>query len=298
LTKWLIQRTALLFLLLIGASLIAFALLREIPGGPLSLFLAAGTWSQEDVHRLTEQMGLRTSLPRQYVYWLGHIIVGDWGRSYRDGSPVFKAVFRSFGATALVMATSGIITLAIRTCTASNSIPSSIDVKRITAAIALFGLVASCAFYAEPSWFPDDGPDGSLFAALAHLFIPATALAATSLVLWGRKWRPLLKSDLPRGVVPSVDNHDPKITGYLTRLILQTHLVRTGSMRHLPFLFGCSLAVEAVFAWPGLGHLFLDSLTYRDYPLLIGVLMLTAFLKLLFDFFSDFGDALSLNPGT
>ena len=86
--RYLTLRLLQSLVLLLLVSMIGFAILHLAPGGPMSQFMAGGEMSPEDIARVERQLGLDRPLPVQYLEWLGRMLVGDWGRSYRDQQPV------------------------------------------------------------------------------------------------------------------------------------------------------------------------------------------------------------------
>ena len=91
-TNFLARRLIQSLVLLWIVSVIGFALLHLTPGGPLSQFANTPGMTDEDLNRLAEQMGLNRPLPVQYLEWFGRMLTGDWGRSYRDQSPVLLVI--------------------------------------------------------------------------------------------------------------------------------------------------------------------------------------------------------------
>src|SRR3569623_1277766 len=104
-----LNRLAQAVMLLVIVSASGFAILHLAPGGPLSQFAASAQMTQEDLDRVTRQLGLDRPLPIQYLDWLGRMLKGDWGKSYRDGEAVLSVISSHLGATLELMATATII---------------------------------------------------------------------------------------------------------------------------------------------------------------------------------------------
>src|SRR3954451_23390867 len=109
--RYVANRLAQAIMLLVIVSAIGFAILHMAPGGPLSQFAVSGQMTQEDLDRVTRQLGLDRSLPIQYLDWFGRMLRGDWGRSYRDGEAVLAVISSHLGATLELMATATIIAI-------------------------------------------------------------------------------------------------------------------------------------------------------------------------------------------
>src|SRR5258708_1624806 len=107
--RYVANRLAQAMLLLVIVSAIGFALLHLAPGGPLSQYAASAQMTQEDLDRVTKQLGLDRPWPIQYLDWFGRMLKGDWGKSYRDGEAVLSGISPHLGATLQLMATATLI---------------------------------------------------------------------------------------------------------------------------------------------------------------------------------------------
>src|SRR5271165_3915583 len=109
--RFFVHRTAQCAVVLAIVSVISFALLHLLPGGPLSQFALTPGMTQADLARIAHQMGLDRPLPAQYVEWVSRILVGDWGRSYRDNQPVLGVIASHLGATLELMVSSTLLAI-------------------------------------------------------------------------------------------------------------------------------------------------------------------------------------------
>jgi peptide/nickel transport system permease protein len=156
-----------------------------------------------------------------------------------------------------------------------------------------FGLMVIFLFSVRLAWLPSGGimteGGGSLADRLQHLLAPMLVLALVTLATWSR---------YTRSAMLDVINQDYMRTARAKGLhewaILVQHGLRNAVLPlitlaglQLPALFGGALVTETVFTWPGMGRLFVDSLGYRDYPILMGTLMFTAVLVLAGSLLSD-----------
>ena len=185
---FLLNRLSQSLVLLVIVSIIGFAILNLIPGGPLSQFALDPGMTQEDLERLAEQLGLNRPLWIQYFDWAWRLVQGDWGRSYRDGAA------RAGGdrpahlfATLQLMGTSTVIAIALGTwigIVGAIRRYSLFDyLATIGAMVALsiptfwFGLVAIYVFSLKLGWLPAGNMytigDGSVLDYLHHLILPA-----------------------------------------------------------------------------------------------------------------------------
>ena len=300
---FLMRRLTMVALLLFGVSILGFAILRLAPGGPLSLLAATGDMSQEDLNRLAVQMGLNAPLPVQYIHWLGDMLIGDWGRSYRDQLPVLVVIGSRVGATLLLMLTSTAIAVAIG---GWIGVMSGIDrgskfdttssvVLVVLVSIPSFwlGLVAIYTFALELGWLPAGGRElpggGSVLDVLYHLIMPALVLAMVQVAIWSRYMRASVIDAISQDYVRTARAKGLSEAKILWRHVLPNSLLPMISIAgmHLPAQLGGALVTETVFSWPGMGRLFMDSLNYSDYPVVLGILMVTAVLTLLGSLLAD-----------
>ena len=131
--------------------------------------------------------------------------------------------------------------------------------------------------------------DGSFLDQLHHLIAPSLVLALVSTAIWSRYMRSSMIDVLHQDFVRTA-----RAKGIPERRILLHHTVRNALLPmitvaglQLPNLLGGALVTETVFTWPGMGRLFLDSISYRDYPVVMGILMFTAVLVLLGSLMAD-----------
>jgi peptide/nickel transport system permease protein len=301
--RFLLRRAGQSLLLLLLVSMIAFAVLHLAPGGPLSMFTQGGQMTQADLDRIAHQLGLDQPLPVQYAEWLWHLVQGDWGRSYRDQQPVLATIFSHLGATLELMLTSTLIAMliggwvgvlgAIRRYSLFDTMASVGSMVALSIPTFWFGLVMIYLFSVELAWLPAGNQytvgDGSFSDLLQHLILPALVLGLVSTATWSR---------YTRASVVEVMNQDyirtARSKGIPERRILLHHTVRNALLPmitlaglQLPGLLSGALVTETVFTWPGMGRLFLDSIGYRDYPVVMGVLIFTAVLVLLGSLLAD-----------
>ncbi|MBG9387983.1 ABC transporter permease [Caenimonas aquaedulcis] len=308
-SSFLARRIAVALLLLLGVSVIGFSILNLAPGGPLSMLAATGDLSQEDLKRLGTQMGLDDPLPVQYLRWLGHLLEGDWGRSYRDHLPVLEIIASRLGATFLLMLTSTGIAVVLGTWIGVMSgvrrggrfdtATSVLFVTLVSIPTFWLGLVAIYLFSVKLGWLPpgnrETPGDGSFVDLLSHLLMPALVLAMVHVAVWSRYMRASVIDAFSQDYIRTARAKGLSQAQVLWRHVLPNSLLPMISIAgmHIPAQLGGALVTETVFTWPGMGRLFMDSLNYRDYPVVLGVLMLTAVLTLLGSLLADLGYAIA-----
>ncbi|WP_058962453.1 ABC transporter permease [Type-E symbiont of Plautia stali] len=300
---FLLRRLGQSVILLFLVSLIGFAALTLAPGGPLSQYALTPGMSQQALDRLAEQMGLNRPLPVQYWDWLTHLLRGDWGRSYRDGQPVLAVIFSHVPATLLLMVTSTLLAVSIGAWVGVKSAVKRYslfdDVATMASMIALsiptfwFGLVAIYIFALKLQWFPAGNMytvgDGSFTDVLHHLVLPVMVLTFVDVAVWSRYMRSATLETINQDFVKTA-----RAKGLSPRRVLLRHVVGNALLpmialagMQLPMILGGALVAETVFTWPGMGRLFLDSLGYSDYPVVMGLLMFSAMMVLIGNLAAD-----------
>lgn len=289
--------------LLLIVSAVGFAVLNLAPGGPLSQFTLTPGMTQEALARISAQMGLDRPLPIQYLDWLWRMVRGDWGHSYRDNQPVLSIIYQHLFATLLLMGSSTLLSMIIGTVVGVRSAlkrGSLFDfLSSVGAMVALslptfwLGLVAIYLFSVKLGWLPS----GNMFTVgnetvgdyAVHLVLPCLVLALVNVAVW---------SPYMRSATLEVVNQDfirtARAKGLTPRRVLLKHIMGNAMLPmislaglQLPTLLSGALVTETVFTWPGIGRLFLDSLGYSDYPVIMGLLMMSAILVLLGNLLAD-----------
>jgi len=287
--------------LLLLVSIVVFALLQAVPGGPLAAYLENPNVRPEDIARLAKAMGLDQPVTVQYGRWLGAFLQGDWGYSYADGRPVLPRVAERIPATLELVGGASLLALLL-------ALPLGImaamyrGVERgtraaVTAGISLpvfwFGLLLQLVFAVQLGWFPSSGRQSfgstALTDRLAHLVLPAVVLAIVQGAAWSRYLRramgetlslPFISAARVRGLPEYrlVLRHAlPNALGpFVTVVLLDAAMLASGAV-----------VTESVFAWPGVGSLFTESLAKRDYPVLMAFLMCGAVAVIALNLLSD-----------
>jgi peptide/nickel transport system permease protein len=301
--RYALRRLGQSAVLLLLVSMIGFAILHLAPGGPLSQFAASGQMSQEDLDRVARQLGLDRPLPVQYADWFWRMLRGDWGHSFRDGSPVLSVIAGHLGATLELMATSTLIAIvigcwigtlgAIRRYSLFDMLATVGAMVALSVPTFWFGLVAIYVFSVELGWLPAGNRQtiggGSLPDLLHHLVAPALVLALVETAVWGRFMRSSMLDVIGQDFIRTA-----RAKGLPEWRVLADHALRNAMLPMItvaglqfPILLGGALVTETVFTWPGMGRLFLDSIEYRDYPVVMGILMFSAMMVLIGSFLAD-----------
>jgi peptide/nickel transport system permease protein len=299
--SFLLRRVAQMVPLLVLVSLVVFALIHAAPGGPLALYLDNPNVRPQDIERLRKAMGLDRPLAEQYLAWAWAFVRGEWGYSYADGRPVMDRLLERVPATLQLAGISALVAVALSLVAGVvSAVRRGVDRAVTVGAIAgislpvfWLGLVLQLVFANQLGWLPSAGrtsfAGGGLADRVAHLVLPVIVLAAAHAAGWSRYLRSSMREALAQ----------PFIDAARARGVREEQLVSRHALRYalLPFvtvvLLDASLMVsgavvtESVFAWPGVGSLFTESLAKRDYTVLMAFLMCGAITVALLSLASD-----------
>jgi peptide/nickel transport system permease protein len=287
--------------LLLLISLIVFALIHAVPGGPLALYLDNPNVRPQDIERLRHAMGLDRSLFVQYTSWLGAFVQGDWGYSVADGRPVITRVFERVPATLLLVGSSSvaaaILAIFVALLAARRPVLDRGVLLCAVAGISLpvfwFGLVLQLLFSNWLGWLPSAGrasfDGGGFIDQLRHLLMPATVLAAAHAAGWMLYLRAALRSTNALPLVRAL-----QARGLAEGRVLQRHVLPLSLLPFVTVLLldasimaSGAVVTESVFAWPGVGSLFTESLAKRDYTVLLAFLMSASCAVILLNIVAD-----------
>lgn len=287
--------------LMLGISIIIFGLIHLPPGGPADIYAGSSTVSSEDLARVSENLGLNEPLPVQYVKWLGGMVRGDWGSSYRDGRPVTQAIFERLPATLELMFASLAIALLLAvpiglyTATRATRFPRYVvnvfTMLGISVPTFWTGLMVILVFAGQLGWIPTGGRSrsGEFLDQLHHLIAPATVLGLVSLAGFARYIHSSMLEVMQEDYIRTA-----RAKGLRERTVVLRHGFRNASIPvitllglEVPRLFSGALVTEVVFSWPGLGRLITESILGRNYPVLMGAFMLSAVMVVIGNLVAD-----------
>jgi peptide/nickel transport system permease protein len=301
--RYLRRRIGQSLLLLLGVSVIGFALMHLAPGGPLAVYTLNPTVTAQDIERVKHQFGLDQPVYVQYARWAFGLLTGHWGYSFFGGRPVGTIVLERIPATLELMGSSLALALGIGVATgvlAALRRNTIIDYATTTAAmLALslptfwFGLLGIYVFAQTLGWVPAGGiastGGGGLLDRLHHLVLPMLVLAFVLVAQWSRYTRSamleILTQDFMRTARAKGLGPARVLLGHGLRAALVPLVTLAGLQ--LPLLVGGALVTETVFSWPGMGLLFVNALGTRDYPVLMAILMVGALFVVLGNLLAD-----------
>jgi len=297
--------------ILLIISILLFFLVRSAPGGPLSAARRNPNVSIEQIENLKKQLGLDKPLPVQYINWLGNMLKGDMGNSIKFRRPVSDMIVERIPNTLFLVGISFLVTLLIAipigiisarkpysifdyVMTTITFIGQSIPVYWLgLALILIFYVMLKNPFTGAP-FFPSGGmntlgKEDNIFDTLWHLVLPVIALSSSWIAWYSRFLRSSMLDVLHEDYIRTA-----RAKGASERVVYYKHALRNAILPlvtlialDLPSLFAGALFVETIFSWPGMGRLFWDAARGRDYPILLGVVMITAVLIIFFNILAD-----------
>lgn len=294
--QYLIRRVLQIPLLLLGVVVFTFILIHVAPGDPI-VALAGEYGNAAYYEEMRAKFGLDRPLHEQLVTYLGNLAQGDLGHSYTYGQPVFQVILDRTPTTLLLMGSALLFgtPVGIGLGMVSASRPYSLMDTAVTIllltgyALPVFWLAQMLIFSLalQGGWFPVQGLSSvrenysgwRLVVDIGHhLALPAFALATQQIALVGRLTRSELIGTLKQPFILAA-----RAKGLRQRAVLQKHALKNAMIPvvtviggRIGFLFAGAVLTETVFAWPGLGRLLLDATLARDYPILMGMLILVS----------------------
>jgi peptide/nickel transport system permease protein len=308
---YVVRRTLQSVPLLLLISIILYIILYNMPGGPLAPYLSNPHITPADIARLKHNLGMDQPVPIQYLKWLGHVLTGDMGYSTSNSEPVFQAIVERIPATLELMGTSfvfsvtigvfaGIVSAVYRytlidyfiTTLAffGQSMPVFWFALMMQLAFAVHGVPLPFGYQIQlPSAGISSGDTFALGDRLSHLILPVIVLSLLSLALYSRFMRSSLLEVLGTDYMRTAAAKGLSFRTILFKHGLKNALIPVVTILalSLPGVLGGAIITETIFAWPGTGRLFYNALLQSDISLLMGVLIMLAFLVVFCNLLAD-----------
>ena len=281
--RYFIRRVLLAVPVLLGVATLVFSLIHLVPGDPAQAMMGDGA-SPQDIAELRKSLGLDQPLLTQYATFLRNAVTGDLGKSFRTGQPVTTMIAERVPATAELAIAAMIIAVFLAIplgVVAAVWRGTAVDYSAMTFALAgvsipnfWLGPVLAIVFAVELGWLPVSGR-----GTLAHLVLPAVSLGLALAAILARMTRASLLDELSELYVRAA-----RARGVSNTSAIASHALRNSMVPLLTIIalqFGAVLTgaviTETIFAWPGIGRLLIQSIGFRDYPMVQGCILLIAF---------------------
>jgi peptide/nickel transport system permease protein len=281
-------------------SIVLFSILQEAPGGPLTPYLQNPHITQADIVRLKHNLGLDQPVYVQYFKWLGRVLVGDFGWSQSNSEPVTTAILERMPATLELMGASFVFSLAIGvTFGIVSAVRQYSWIDYLITTFAFFGqsmptfwfalmLQLIFAVYGVPLLFgyriqlPSAGMCESdvcgLGEILRHLLLPTIVLSLAFIASYSRFMRSSMLEVIGTDYIRTAAAKGVSRPAVVLKHALKNALIPlvTVIALTLPVLVSGAIVTETIFAWPGMGRLFINALQQFDFALLMGYMMMTS----------------------
>lgn len=300
--KYILKKILLAIPVLLGITIIDYAIM-SLAGSPLEM-MGGPRMTEAGIAMKAEQLGLDQPAWRQYLSWLNELMHGNLGTSFKSYQPVAEMIGEHIGPTLLLMGVSLVAGLLI-------AIPAGVysalhryrkrDYAVVTA--SFFGssipgfflaMLLVYLFNVRLGWLPSSGMTtasvGGGFGDIArHMVMPVIVLAVS---VAGGNIRYIRSAVLEILEMDYLRTATAKGIG--RRLVTNKHALRNALLpivtvigMQIPTLFGGSIIVEQIFSWPGLGLITMNAITGRDYPVIMGVCLLSAVVVLASNLITD-----------
>ena len=299
--RYLARRLLLLVPVVLGAALIAFALLLLIPGDP-AIALLGQEVSAEELVRFRHLLGLDRPLPVQFGLYVWRIVQGDFGRSITLHTPVLRLIRSTLPATlelaivSLLLSIIAGIPLGLLAARRRGGVfdTGTMVLAQLGVSMPVFwlGVLLILLFAVKLDWLPSFGRGPALLAAVAsgdaaavadslrHLILPAFTLAFFNLALLTRLTRWAVLEVLEEDYVRTA-----RAKGQTERMVMYRHALRNALLPIITIIglqfgnaLGGAVVTETIYGWPGMGRLVVQAIGQRDFPVVQGAVLILALL--------------------
>jgi peptide/nickel transport system permease protein len=281
-SRFLARRLVLTIPVLLGVATLVFSLIHLIPGDPAQAMLGEAA-PQADVEELRHRLGLDRPLIEQYGVFLMGLAKGDLGTSLRTGQPVTDQIVERMPATIELAAAAMLVAIAfaiplgiiaaVRRGTAVDHAAMTLSLAGVSVPNFWLGPLLAIIFAVELGWLPVSGR-----GTWAHLVLPAISLGAALAAILARMTRATMLEELREQYVQAARARGVSRLRAVLRHAFRNSLIPVVTLLGLQFgaVLTGAVITETIFAWPGIGRLLIQSIGFRDYPLVQGCILLIA----------------------
>lgn len=287
--RYIVKRLLQAIPILLGITIIVYALAAASPGSPIDMFISNNSsMTEEAIAALEQKMGLDKPVIVQYWNWLKAMVSGDMGFSYRTYEPVSDMIRTRIGPTLLLTGTALVLSLIIAIPLGALAAYKPYSVSDyLSSGLAFLGaatpnffasLIFVYFFSVQLGWLPASGmynslTDKSAASLIPHLIMPSCVLALQLLGGFLRQMRSSMLDSLGDDYVNTA-----RAKGLRERAVVFGHVLRNSLIPlvsqiglSIPLLIGGAVVTEQIFSWPGIGSLMVLSINNRDYPAIMGL---------------------------
>jgi peptide/nickel transport system permease protein len=312
---YLIRRLIFAALTLLVVTIIVYALIRHMPGTPLTAsenMDPSRKISEEDIALLNKAYGLDKDWYVAYFYWLGNVFQGDFGASFRERKPVTSVIGQRVGPTLLLSGLSILITYVLSVPIGLFSTLRSGKFDERATSVLLYVLYSLPTYVAalqllfifylklqNTPWQLKPGMVSDNYATLSaaggvqdigkHLILPLICFSYGSLAYYSRFVKANMEEAIRQDYIRTARAKGAGPVRVLVQHAFRNTLIPLVTLigLTLPGILSGSIILEQIFSWPGMGSLFFEAITFRDYPVIMGLVMMFSVLTLLGQLFAD-----------
>ena len=287
-SRYILRRLLLVIPLLLAVSLLTFFLINLAPGDPIAtrFGMNMNNLEPERIEEIREELGLNDPLPVQYLRYVNDLLHGDMGRSLTTHRPVSEEILARLPATiqltlaAMLFVVLVAIPLGVISAIKRGSLVDNLSMGGALLGVSMpsfwFGIMLMLLFSLHLGWLPTGGRgDGTLAGSLKALILPAITLGTGMMGLVARLSRSSMLEVLDQDYMRTA-----RAKGLASHVVLLRHGLRNAlipviTVIGLQFagLLGGAVIVETIFAWPGMGRLAVNAISRRDYPVIMGTVL-------------------------
>ncbi len=294
--------------LVLGVIVVNFLLMTLAPGDPVTALIGDYPAPADYVERVRQQYGLDRPVPERLVRYAGSVLRGDLGYSFANRQPVSTLLVERLGRTLVLMLTTVVVASGVglalgvlaarRPHSATDAAATGFALTGYAVPEFWLGQLLILVFAVWLQWLPAGGfrsvrENYEGFAALLdharHMILPMAALSFRYMAITTRLTRASLLEVMNTQYIVAA-----RARGLSERTILWRHALRAAALPvvtvigyNFGFIVAGSALVETVFGWPGIGRLMYDSIFTRDYPVLLGILLLVSVTVIVVNLITD-----------
>ena len=283
-------------------SLLVFGLQQLMPGDPALILAGEERGDPAVLAQIRAELWLDRSLPEQYLHWIGNVLHGNLGFSWRIRVPVAELVHQKLPVTlqlgamafciALAIGVPAGILAAVKRGTAWDYLVSFLGLAGLSTPNFWLGILLILLVSVHLGWLPPSGYvplSEDWRQSLATTIMPAFVLGNAIAAVLMRHTRSAMLGVLDQDYIRTARAKGLSNTAMILRHALRNALmpVVTLGALELGALFSGAVLTEQVFAIPGFGKLIVDAVFNRDYPVVQGVVLITAFIYVMLNFLAD-----------
>ncbi|MEV7383321.1 ABC transporter permease [Streptomyces lydicus] len=308
--RFLAKRLTQALVVLLLVSVLVFVLLHLLPGGPARAILGVQA-TPDAVAHFNHRQGYDRSLPEQYVSYLGRLLTGDLGESYKLNQSVASLLAERLPKTALLaglaLALAAVVAVplgvlqAVRRGRAADYLLTGVAFLAYATPVFFLGLILILVFGQQLQLLPAEAPQadtvGGILAQAPALVLPVVTAALGIVAAFSRYLRSAVLDNLAEDYVRTARAKGQSNARIMARHVLRNALIPLATLLglYLPTLFSGTLVVESMFNYPGMGLLFWNAAQSSDFPVLLGVTLVVGVATVLGSLLADLAYAL-LDP--